>query len=571
MGTDQTQTSQFESFANDADKTQGGRLEDADFEQKKKEMVDRVEDIFKKYVSAANPALSERGYPELEKMKAAWISDIETIFNDRKKKYEEMSASPSLTISAERMNLLREILSGATAEAETKLRLIEGVIMRTKTGEYINSADAGAVERAIKGIENLTRENPDLEETGLKLTAGKAKADDLTSSDYSNVINLLQPYHIVQQQTDAKNTFEVTTAGVLIGLMSPEQRYRLIQILMEGPKRGQTVSVIDGFLQVGLLSRDQGEALMKEAIAKGIMTQQQFDSSFKLKLEEGFYDVEARKYRELLREEDTRKYSGVYAENIMNRVVGRPLIGGILALWGMILTTLNIAANWQNKSAILKNPYVYAGLAGALAGTEIATGTMSRKNPWFGAGVVARGIDKLGGTTNDEKSAFEIETQGKIADIILNAPAPLVAYLDHGGYGTMLALRREKLAKGEKPLVTVNELIQQEKAQGNNDQAARLAQLQSMSFVSEESVNIKLNMVAEGCANILKIEDNQSFAALVMEVRATQKPSGAGSLPENPASAMSSAVRPPAPADNLPIAASSDQKTTKAEQGPIIA
>jgi hypothetical protein len=545
----------------------------ADFDEKKKEMVDRVEEIFKKHVSAANPALQERGFPELERMKAGWIADIEKLFNERKQKYEEMSVTAGMNMPAERRNLMNEILAGATRDAETKLKLIEGAIEKTKTGEQVGSADAGNVERAVKGVEKLMNANPDLQETGLKLTEGKNRADDLTERDYFNVITLLRPYDISRQSTDAKSTFEATSAGTLIGLMSPEQRYRLMQVLMTSQKKDETVSIMDGLLSVGLLSRDQGESLMKEAIAKGLLTQQRFDGDFKAKFEQGYYDAEVQKYRAIINAEDRQKYAGVYSENIMNRVVGRPLVGGLLALWGLILVTLNVAANWKDKQAMLKNPYIYAGAAGVLAGTEIATGTLNRKTSWFGAGVVSRGLYKLGGAGDEKKNYFEMETRGKIANVLLNAPAPLVAYLDGGGYATMLELRAEKSQKGEKPLVTVDELIQKEKTKGADAQAGRLAQLKTMSFVSVADVNMKLNMVSEGASNVLNIENNEAFAAMAQEIRATQKPGGAPA--EVPATAPTAVAQAPVQAPAQPAKAASPAPSQppkpSSDKGPIIA
>jgi hypothetical protein len=540
------------------------------FAEAKKKSMERIEEIFGKHVSASNSELSERGYPELEKLKQKWMADFEKLFNDWEKDYRAATADMP---EDRRAFILRERLDKVTAQAETQLRMMEGAIKGAKTGEQVTSNDAGAVERAVSGVKKLMDENPAVQETGLKLTEGKNRADDLTPQDYLNVIGLLKPYDVSSGGADSKTAFEATAGGALVGLMSPEQRYRLMQSFMDSGRRGETVQVLDGFLSTGMLSRVQGEALMKEAVAKGVMTQQQFDADFRTKLEQGYYDAEVRKYRELVRSEDLQKYSGNYSDNIMNRVVGRPLVGGLLALWGAILTALNIAANWHNKKEIPKS-YAMVGVAGIIAGTEIATGTMQKQKPWFGAGVVSGGLDKLGGSSEEAKNSFENQTRGKVADIILNAPAPLAAYLDKGGYATMMQLRAEKSQKGEQPLVSVDELIEREKAGNNLERAELLARCKSLSFVTETDINLKLNMVAEGASNVLKIGDNEGFLAFSKEVHGTQKPGGetpAGMKPESrPAAPTAVASAQPAPAQSsIPAQPALPLQPAGSEQAPL--
>jgi hypothetical protein len=107
-----------------------------------------------------------------------------------------------------------------------------------------------------------------------------------------------------------------------------------------------------------------------------------------------------------------------------------------------------------------------------------------------------------------------------VEDIILNGPRELVAYLDEGGFDRILELKKSKIAKNEKPFITIAELAPIEK---NPQQAERLAHLKTLTNTSENETNVTLTTVSE-VSGILKIDNKDTFAKLVMDIRQKQNP-----------------------------------------------
>lgn len=95
----------------------------------------------------------------------------------------------------------------------------------------------------------------------------------------------------------------------------------------------------------------------------------------------------------------------------MNDLAGKPMVGALVGLWGLVLTTFNLVANIPNMKkegnwgAIAKNPYIYAGIAGMAAGTEIFTGTLNDNSEWFGNGLLSKTATELGGEKESQKEA----------------------------------------------------------------------------------------------------------------------------------------------------------------------
>jgi hypothetical protein len=480
--------------------------------------VDKVEKTFEDRISAGSVKLDEKALTRLRNLKEKQKREISEIFEKRRREFGQRIGAGSANHDA----LAAELIKTAAADADKRIAAIDLVIKAKTKEQYITTDEAAEIEKAVIGVEKLAGEDKKLQATAEKIFKGGT----LTDEDYSYVAGILNPYdYNVQQRKDVNQAFEATSSGVLVGMMKPGQRFRLIQVFMDSPKKAESPQLIDAFLRTGILNRDQGGTLFQEAVTKGIITQQQYQNDLKAKLDQGYYQQETAKFRAIIEQERNRDYRGTYSENIANRVVGAPMLGAFAALWGSVLTLLNVWTTLSNKedhnklASLLKNPYVYAGMGAMALGTEVATGTMKKGAGLVGGGVVGRALDTLGESDAQQKTAVQERARGRISDIMLNSPKELVTYLDEGGFATILELRKNKIAKKEQPLITIAELAPLEQ---NQDQATKLNNLKTLNATSERETNIALTTVAEA-SSVLKIENKDAFAKLVVDIRQKQK------------------------------------------------
>jgi hypothetical protein len=489
------------------------------YEEKKAEMIAQVEEAFEKRISKVN--LDEKAIARLKALRDEQMRQVGEMFENHRKEFDKRSG---LT-AADRDALVEELITTATADAKKRIEGIEHVMKAKTQSENITTGEVAAIEQAIIAVEKLASEDKRLQATAEKIMDGLP----ITDEDYTYIVGILKPYDVINQltkrtkDTDIKQTFEATSAGVLIGMMKPEQRFRLVEVFMDCPNKAQSPQIIDAFLSTGILNREQGDALFQLAIKKGLITQEQFVGNFKTKLDQGFYQQETAKFQAII-EQGKNRYRGKFSENIASRVVGAPLIGGAAAIWGFVLALLNIWTTLANKDdknklkSLFSNPYIYAGLGAMAVGTEVASSSIEGKGP-IGGGVIAQGIDRLGGS-EEKPNAVQERARGRIEDIMLNSPRELVAYLDEGGSERILELKKSKIAKNEKPFITIAELMPIEK---NPQQAERLAHLKTLTLTSENETNIALTTVSE-VSGILKIDDKDAFAKLVIDIRQKQNP-----------------------------------------------
>jgi hypothetical protein len=324
-----------------------------------------------------------------------------------------------------------------------------------------------------------------------------------------------------------QHSFEATSAGVFLGMMSQAQRYKLVEVFMDSPKKKDTVVLIDAFLSTGNLTRDQGEALFQEAVSKGVLTQEQFAADYKKKLDSGYYQEQVNKFKAMLEEEKGRDYTGIFSENIVNRAVGTPIVGGLAAFWGFLVAAVNIMVTVANKddkhkiASILKNPYVYAGLGGMAVGIEMVT--VKKGTSLLDGGAISTALEGASESGEKEQQTVERNARTRISEV-MDSPTEITAYLKEGGFTTIQALRTEKISHQQKPEIKVDELLPLEKDATNK---ARLEAMKHLEYVKEEEVNTRLTLVSEACS-ILKIDDKDKFTKLLAELSAEQKPKEAG-------------------------------------------
>lgn len=506
---------------------------DENFETRKKEKIEKIEDAFEKAISGGSQGIDERALVRLRELKQRQKKAVSDLFAEKKKTYDTKAKA---NLGA-RQSMADEILKSADDEAQQRITALEAIIQQHKTGEYITTDEAYEIEKAVFSIDEMIKKNPDMIRLAEKIREGKS---DLTPAEYLQIVKIMNPYDILKQRGDLQQTFEATSVGALIGIMKPDQRYHLVEVFMDSEKKDQSLKLIDSFLRTGILSKVQGEKLTQIAVAKGLLNQSEFERDWKVKFESGYYQQEVDKLRQVMEEEKVKDYRGMFSENLMERVTGRPLVGGIMALWGTILMGINIAANmgakgsrWQQLSTLKSNPYFYAGLGGMLAGTEIATGNLKAGSEWMGSGVIGRGIDSLTeGGEDESKTAFEKQMKQKMVDKYLNSPKAVEEYLDNGGFETMAKVREEKLKKKELPLVKIDDLIMAEKIP---TQIARLNDIKTNPYVSQEKIESDLTIMVEAAFNA-GVSGNSGFVAAIEQSKKDQTPGALASgvkLPEN--------------------------------------
>jgi hypothetical protein len=495
-------------------------------------MVDRVEKAFEDKIKEGSLDLEEKALVNLRDLKERQKKEIEGMFDKRLHAYqynEGKAVSGREAIAAELVipNTPAELMTSATEEAEKKVKALEKVIKAKTKEEFIKTDEVLEIEQAVMGVEKLANEDKNLRAVAEKIMDGKQLADE----DYSYIVGILNPhdYEAIKQRKDIKSSFEATSSGILVGLMKPDQRIRFIEVYMDSPKKDSSAELIDAFLSTGILTRDQGEALLQKAVQKGVITQEKFTAEFKTKLDQGFYRQETEKYRQIIEQELNRDYRGHFSENIASRVVGAPMVGGLAALWGLIETILNVWTTLGNKDdpdklkSLLTNPYIYAGVGAMAVGTEVATGGLKKGTGLVGGGAVSRAIDSIGETEEDEKTAVQKRARERVSDIMQNSPKELTSYLENGGFVTVMELKKQKISRNEKPIITIEELL---KIETDTGQMTRLQNMKTLTYASEDSINMSLTTIPEAAA-ILNVEKPDDFTKLVADIRAKQKPQDA--------------------------------------------
>ncbi len=487
------------------------------FEEKEAENVKQVDEMFEKRISGSK--LAEVALNEVRTMKENQKKVIHETFDQFKKQYREQSEQNK----AERDMLAQKLLTEAESEAQFRILNIQLVLDSLVKGDYITEEEAAELKRVLVGVEKISMKDVETQQILRKLKEHK----EINAEDYNHIVGMIDKFDFATKDASPQKRFEITTAGILVGFMKPAQRYKLVEEMMDSSKREQTAELIDGFLKSGILTVAQGEALFQEAIKKKLISEQDFNQTYEKQLHNGFYVDEVKKVRQALNKE-VEHMKGVYSDNIMNRIVGSPLLGLGMALHSLFWILTNVLASGGDfKTLFTKNPYIWAAIGEGTLGVEMASGSMKKGSGNFGigsgwvSGALEKWTQKEGPKTTAEKSAFK-----NIADIDLNYP-DLGSYLENGGAATIINLRKAKIGKGQKGqelLISFDELM---KAETNGNQQSRLANAQK-NF--PQQIIVQVNTVAEAM-RVLKFETQDDYNSKIADVRQYQGLATAPVLP----------------------------------------
>lgn len=493
------------------------------FDEKEEENLKKVEEMFEGKLSTSK--IGEIGIVEVRKMKEDQKKAVRDTFDRFKKEFQDKSQENK----SERDTLAAQLLEQAQSEAEFRILNLQVIFAKLVKGDYMTEDEAAAIKRVIVGVEKISTKDIETQQILLKLKGDQ----ELNGQDYNFIVDKVanvNPAALTSKDAKPQERFEVTTAGILIGFMSPRQRYKMIEVMMDSPKRNQTAEVIDGFLRTGILTVAQGEELFKEAVQKKVMTQEDFDTIYKKNFDKGFYVDEVKKVRDAINAEANRM-RGMYSENLMNRVVGSPMIGAGMLLHSFFWILTNVLASGGDFKSLFRNPYIWAALGEGALALEVTSGSMKKGVGEFGigAGWVSRAVEKFtekeGPKTSVEKNALAV-----MGDMYLNY-LDFGKYLENGGAMTILKIRKAKAAQGlngKELAITFDELM---KSETDKTRQGLLADAQKK-FPQKTAAQI--NGIAE-IMIILKMESQEDFNSKLGFVKDSQGlTSGPAAVPARP-------------------------------------
>ena len=527
--------------AQDSPKQPGQTPEDADhtteavhenFDKEKEKMVDQVEEIFSKRISAGSNTLAPRALEAINNLKEEQKNAARKLYDAKKQEYEKRAVQSA----GLRTQLAEQLLKDANDEAKKLVSGLEAILKKYVKNTNITTEEVYEVYKAVIGFEQISKQHPELQVVGEKLGNGK----ELNDEDYRIVAKLLNPNTLVIEKSSPSKSFEATAAGGIINRMRPDQRFKLMQVFMESDQKGSTQQLLEGLLASGVVNRYQAEQLMKLPQASAIT----FTPDFRDKLARGYFEEQAQQVRAKMQKEVAEKLEGSDARNIVDKFVGdgiidSPLVYFAMMAWGALTSGLNLIAslrvNWDDIPGSLKdfaekaskNPYIYIGAAAMGVGYQGFSGNMNDRG-FMGGGIVAW-LESLG----EAEQSDAIKKNGrKIAgEIYLNSPRDFAAYIDAGGFQTMIDLKAAKVAESKPPLITIDDLIKQEKDTGRKA-------LLSTSLKPMKDIDKKLNYFAES-AVAMNINSTRDLDSELSKLRTEQTSAvmAPGSSPNAPAPA----------------------------------
>ncbi len=493
-------------------------------EEKRDEMISNLEDAFNERMSFGGSQMEERAKDRILLLRDRQIDEVKMTYDALIKEFNERVQMDS---SVNLEQLAQELLENANNKTKQRLQKLKAILNEKIEGTYMTTREAAEITRAVEGIKDFEKAHPELHQLFIKISENGA----LTENDYEQIVALIDPDKLPQIGDKTVESYEVTGAGLLISMMSPQQRYELVLNFMESDKKKESDQLIDGFLRTGVLTLLQGEQLLKQALEKGLLTEEKFEKKYKRKLETTYYVDRVKQFNDALQGEVYRKYSGRYSKNIVERFVGKPLLHSLLALWGGTTAIINALASRepgnfaQTLKNIASNKFFWLGAGAAGVGIEGASGSMreGRKRGGIleflglGEGYISQLIDNL--LDDDEKADVQKRNALKtLAENYLGAPNDLRGYLEQGGHQTILKLRGQFDAQGN-PVLSLDKLIEKEDHAGRKE---LLKNLQVMNKEPERKIDKILFAIAVS-SEALGIEENERKLAVWLEkIKQTQ-------------------------------------------------
>lgn len=494
---------------------------------KRDEMIESVKEAFDERISFGGDQTSEQAKDRIIFIRDRQIAEITRTYDELVRDFEKRISGDS---SLDMNKLADELLKDANDTARRRLEQLKVVLAKKIEGAFMTTAEVAAIEKAVTAIELFDKDHPELHALFVKIGEG----GNLTPEEYAQVINLMNPADLGKIGVSGPEAFETTASGLLIGVMSPAQRFELVKRYMESDKKENTAQLIDAFLKTGVLSLMQGEELFKLAVSAGALSSEEFESEYKKKLESAYYADELKKFREAVGGETARDIGGRFSRNVVERFVGKPLLHTLLMLWGGTTMLVNALASRekgnfaQSLKNIADNKFFWLGAGAAGVGYEGATGTMRDGRGRGGAldffglgeGNISAWLDKML-SDEDREDVVKRNALKLLAENYLGAPPAFRDYLENGGHATIMKFKDEKDARGN-PVMSLEKMLEKEEGAV---QKGRLEELKSMNGEPGKRIDKMLLAVAVSASALGIDESKETLESWLKKIRETQLPS----------------------------------------------
>ncbi len=495
-----------------------------ELKKRRDEMIDDLKEAFNERISYGGDQMEERAKDKILFLRDRQIDEVRQTYDALIKEFNQRVQKDS---SVNLESLAQELLDNANAKTRQRLEKLRAILNEKVEDTYITTHEVAEIARAVEGVKDFEKAHPELHQLFIKISEDGA----LNEGDYKQIVALIDPDKLPQISDKNVHSYESTGAGLLISMMSPQQKYELVLNFMESNKGKESDELIDGFLRTGVLTLLQGEQLFKQALKKGLLTQEEFEKKYKQKLETTYYRDRVKQFKDVLQGEVYRKYSGRYSKNIVERFVGKPLLHSLLALWGGTTAIINALASRkrgdfaQTLHNITFNKFFWLGVGAAGIGIEGVSGSMREGHKrrgvleflGLGEGYISQLIDNL---LNDKEKA-DVKKRNALKTLTenyLGAPPDLRNYLEQGGHQTILKLRGQFDVQGN-PVLSLDKLIEKEEHAGRKE---FLKNLRVMNKKPEKKIDKILFAIAVS-SEALGIEENERKLAVWLEkIKQTQ-------------------------------------------------
>lgn len=479
----------------------------------------KINKMFEKHISASK--LQDVATNEAYKLRNEQLKAAKEKFE---KVYRRVAAEQNAG-NVERNNLAQQLFNETDEEVKIMVQNTEVLLKLAVKGTYMNEQEIIALRSSLMGIQKLAKEKPQTQKIMKKFE--KKERNRLSPEDYDQVIEMIRPIDLQKNLTSGKvppeESFEATSAGVIISCMNAEERNQLIERLMDSPKQNQTGEILDAFLQTGTLNVRQGEMLFKRALEKGVVDEDAYEQKYAKRFQEGFYAKQVVMMNKKIEEEAEYLKNARFAANNMNLLVGDPLVGIVLTAHSAMWMLTNVLSSGLDKDnigesigRILNNPYVYVAAVEGLAGLEMATGGMRANvaNHGFGSGIVSRGFEWA--TERKGKETPAERAKNLLSEMYLQHPE-FGNYLELDGGKSILKLHEKKVAQHkENPSIPSHMSYEELLEEGDEKQQLQLEL--AMKTSSKETVTGYINIFPEMCKQ-LKIKDQKDLQIMLDQIK----------------------------------------------------
>jgi len=416
----------------------------------------KVEEVLKK-----DNQLGQVGEDQMNAMVTRQVEGLRQIYLAKLNEFKGL-------MDSQRQERAKAIFENVEADAGTYFKQLNGIVADVVGDKPLEAEQADHLKAILTGVATL-RKAPET----IKIFDKLSNHQNLEDEDFKHLVKLMNPGEIKQKSLeieDAAKSFEASQVGTILVLMKPEDRVKTLEYVAK-LKPEEAVNIIEALTAASVVSVTQVQDLLNKNL---LPTKQRAE------LEEKIQSGDLAKMHQLTEENfkrRSRRFNDNYARNVMNVIVGKPLLYGIGAVWGSAIAAANVAADFDYEGVKQKrvgwgdiaknmatNPYLIgSSLATAYAAHKLAPhlGGMFPEVDATGKKIVQGAKDIFGPSKLTPKEQQEHDRHAtKLLWNNLRNNVALQNFLLEGkkgetGYDLLMKIRSEKLkarqTQGELP------------------------------------------------------------------------------------------------------------------------